>query len=139
MLITKELLAKLHACPGQVARFTEMWPTGADLTPENVRKALAADLSVKWLARNAATPKETLLVLAADGDPNVRWGAASNAATPKAALLALAADGDPSVRREAAWNAATPKETLLVLAADGDPDVRREAAENIKQKENSDA
>ena len=49
MKITTEWLRKKRACAEQVAIFDREWPDGAELTPQNVDRAVALGLTVDWL------------------------------------------------------------------------------------------
>lgn len=48
MRITKECLEAESACARQVKEFAREWPDGADLTLENVQRAVALGLDVAW-------------------------------------------------------------------------------------------
>jgi hypothetical protein len=48
-IITAGWLRERGACTGQVERFRSLWPSGAAVTPEHVRRALADGLDVAWL------------------------------------------------------------------------------------------
>jgi hypothetical protein len=51
MRITISLLGRLGACSEQRRIFKRVFPGGANLTPANVELAVAAGLSLAWLAR----------------------------------------------------------------------------------------
>ena len=91
------------------------------------------------IAKDPATPADTLLSLAHDVDPKIRALVAVNPATPLRSLLQLKDDPNPEVRArvgealiEAAvpMNPATPPATLVQLAAHPDPKVRSWVAGN---------
>lgn len=56
--ITAEWLWQHGACWSERRRFAELWPNGATITIENVRKALAADLSLLWFINELCLPGE---------------------------------------------------------------------------------
>ena len=48
--VTVEFLRKLGACSKQVELFVELFPDGAEVTEENVTKAIAGGMDVPWLS-----------------------------------------------------------------------------------------
>ena len=51
MRITEAWLTKHGACAYRVAKFTAIWPDGAEMTEANLLLAADADLPLDWLAR----------------------------------------------------------------------------------------
>lgn len=49
-LITSDMLRQATACPEQVEIFGREWPAGAEVTLENVRRAVALNLNLRWFA-----------------------------------------------------------------------------------------
>ena len=47
--ITARFLRSIGACPGEVRRFQELWPNGAEFNYANVLKALRANLTPYYL------------------------------------------------------------------------------------------
>ena len=72
MKITRKWLVSQNACEGQVERFAQVFPDGADVTDENLARAKAEDLDLSWLARNPNTPAAVLEWLAGDAGAYVR-------------------------------------------------------------------
>ena len=116
---------------------------GAEMAPVAVRINLAVrrttspdalarlagdpDIVVRQsVAKNNATPPETLALLAEGRSPysDVRRSVANNNATPPDILTRLAEDPDPGIRRGVAGNRVTPPETVWRLASDADERVR---------------
>lgn len=50
MKVTKEDLVKMGCCLDHISIFKEVWPDGAEVTEENLRKAFDAGLNVDWWA-----------------------------------------------------------------------------------------
>ena len=50
MKITRKMLKAWEACPDQVDTFASEWPRGAEVTRENVDRAVELGLNVEWLA-----------------------------------------------------------------------------------------
>ncbi|HET9772110.1 MAG TPA: hypothetical protein VFS16_14550 [Acidimicrobiia bacterium] len=76
------------------------------------------------LARNRATPADTLRTLAASADPITRAGVAQNPGCPAPVANRLASDVDPKVRAAAATHPLLAKRNVARLAVDPDPQVR---------------
>ena len=49
MKITKNMLRKHEACSDQVELFAAEWPNGAEVTADNVLRAITLALDVSWL------------------------------------------------------------------------------------------
>ena len=56
MRITRAWLVRREACAEQVAIFNAEWPTGAELTRDNLRRAAVSNLDLDWLARHMLNP-----------------------------------------------------------------------------------
>jgi len=56
-LITAELLYAHNACGRQIRKFTTLFPDGAEITAENMKRATAEYLDIQWLMEEFA-PEE---------------------------------------------------------------------------------
>ena len=56
-LITAELLYAHNACGRQIRKFTTLFPDGAEITAENMKRATAEYLDIQWLMEEF-TPEE---------------------------------------------------------------------------------
>ena len=80
--------------------------------------------------RAGRTPKETLVTLGKDKDPDVRRRVAANPNAPKETLTTLSSDTDWYARRFVAANPSTPPDVLTELAGDDDSEVCERVAIN---------
>ena len=85
-------------------------------------------------AASRHTPKETLVALAQDEDPNVRWRVAGNTNTPTDVLLRLATDPDTDIRIKVAQNPTTPDAVLQALAKNKNVGVSEQALMAIEER-----
>ena len=51
MKVTIDWLEDQEGCKDEVKIFALEWPNGAELTPENLARAVDLDLNISWLAR----------------------------------------------------------------------------------------
>ena len=97
-------------------------PQSATVTAKRLLDGADLDERIS-LATAAATPPNTLAVLADDGSMKVRRGVAHNRQTAPLALRRLAGDPHRDVRAAAAQSTRCPDEALSDLAGDGHIDV----------------
>jgi len=114
-----EKQAMLASCDAELA--------GQDSTdPEYLAAWATCDLNKtrEAVARNVATPEETLTELVQDPEPSVRIALAVNRATPPWTFTELAQDPDPLVRLNLARRLDLNEEAALILLKDSDPSIR---------------
>jgi hypothetical protein len=93
------------------------------LTEVKVKKCCSESDKI-LLSKDPKTPEETLLILATDVNPDVRYFVAQNPNTPPKALEQLAIDEYHGVRCCVANNPNTPPKVLEILATDEEYCVR---------------
>ena len=92
MNITTDYLVSLGACQDGIDAFLSIFPDGeAELSSDNISKALHADLNVAWLIERINDQK-TLAELSQDENDSVREIVARHRNTPADTLAALSKD-----------------------------------------------
>jgi hypothetical protein len=104
--ITGAWLRKNHACEAAVEVFETEWPKGAEITPANIRRALALYLDLWWFLARILSSEEYQ-------EYDRRWRAAEKRARKK--YPRAGAD------RDAYFSAADKRLTISVLRAKEPP------------------
>ena len=134
MNITTDYLVSLAACQDGIDAFLSIFPNGeAELSSDNISKALSGGLDVTWLIERINDPN-TLAELSQDENDSVREIVARHRNTPADTLVKLSQDEHDWVREIVASNQNTPADTLAELSKDGDYWVRNAVTKNPTYK-----
>lgn len=79
MFVTTEYLRSLDACEGQVKVFAMLFPNGAEVTRENLERALKVGLNLDWFGEHALGEPYLAEMAAHDFEYNEKAGAALSA------------------------------------------------------------
>lgn len=128
-LLTKDFLMGLKTHEDQLELLEEVFPQGAEITPESLAILQERGFDIGWLVAQKL-PAELLESFAQNGDSWSRRGVAYNLHTPTHVLDYLAEHSDLDVHYWVVRNKNTSVRALMDLAKSPDPEVRLGVAQH---------